>query len=180
MKHNKKPSCILAFLLCLLLEGCGKGWFGEVTDMTFKNNTDYAITVYSELIPPINYTTPIVYPDTSLPVQYPTLKMRSILPGSFIIYSATEADIPSRFGDFHSDTISFFVFSSDSLSLLGWDSVRSSYNVLQRYDIRVNEYVSLYNNLKWDFPCFPPSQEMRDIKMWPPYGTYDSIGHIIK
>ena len=179
MKHNKIQCCLLASLLCLLFGGCGKGWFGnEITDMTFKNNADYSITVYSELIPPINYTNPIVYPDTSLPIQYPELKIISIPPGQFKFYSQTSADIPSRFGDFHSDTISIFVFSSDSLSLLGWDSVRNSYNILQRYDISLDEYLTLYNTIPaWEFPAFPPIPEMRNIKMWPPYGTYDANGH---
>lgn len=26
----------------------------------------------------------------------------------------------------------------------------------------------------------PPSEEMRDIKMWPPYGTYDANGHRVE
>ena len=24
---------------------------------------------------------------------------------------------------------------------------------------------------------FPPTEAMRDFRMWPPYGTYDSLGY---
>ena len=179
MQYIKIRFCIFATLLCLLLQGCGKGWFGrEVTEMEFKNNANYPITVYSELIPLINFYDPIVYPDTTLPYQFPQSKMRDIRPGFFCIYSQTEVDIPSRFGNLNSDTVSIFVFSTDTLSLLGWEAVRDAYNIIQRYDISLNEYISLYTNLPArEFPSFPPTPEMRNIKMWPPYGTYDSLGH---
>lgn len=182
MKYIKIQFCICATLLCLFLHGCGKGWSGrEVIDMAFKNNANYPITVYSEIIPPINFYDPIVYPDTTLPYQFPQLKMRNIQPGFFYIYSQTETDIPTRFGDLNSDTISIFVFSTDTLSLLGWEAVRDRYNIIQRYDISLNEYISLYTNLPtYEFPSFPPTPEMRNIKMWPPYGTYDSRGFPIQ
>ena len=41
----------------------------------------------------------------------------------------------------------------------------------------LHEYLSLYSNHPWKLPCFPPSSEMRNIKMWPPYGTYDANGN---
>ena len=167
-------------IVCLLFSGCD-GYLKDIRyDLTFENNADYSISIYSLLIPPYYLANPIVYPDTSLPIRKPLLNMEEIRPHGFRVYGFLSEDYPSIYEIYNTDTISFFVFSTDSLDLLGWNSVRNSYNVLQRYDISVNEYVSLYNNLKWDFPCFPPSQEMRDMKMWPPYGTYDSIGHIIK
>lgn len=176
---NKITSISFILLLCFVYSGCDGFFADKRYDMTFKNDADYSISIYSLLIPPINSTDPIVYPDTSLPFQEPSLNIKEIRPHDFIIYSSTAVDIPTRYGRRNTDTISFYVFSTDSLDLLGWDSLRSSYNILQRYDISINEYISLYNNLTWDFPCFPPCKEMRDIKMWPPYGTYDSTGHRI-
>ena len=74
------------------------------------------------------------------------------------------------------DTIYFFVFSTETIEKYGWDSVRVSYNILQRYDISLKDY----NALSRPFPSFPPCDAMRDIKMWPPYGTYDENGHRVE
>ena len=41
------------------------------------------------------------------------------------------------------------------------------------YDISLNDF-----RLMFYHPTFPPTEEMRNIKMWPPYGTYDSTGQV--
>ena len=70
------------------------------------------------------------------------------------------------------DTLIVFVFNSDTLSSRGWDYVKDHNNVTQRYDLSLSNL----RNLNWRI-AFPPTEEMRNIKMWPPYGTYDSLGH---
>ena len=164
-------------LLVYFFSGCD-GYFKDTrTDMTFKNNADYSISIYSVLIIPWDYSAPLLYPDTTLPLQKPSSKIRNISPHGFIIYNSTVVDVSSQYRNYNTDTISFFVFSTDSMESLGWDSIRSTYGILQRYDISLNEYLSLYSNHPWKLPCFPPSSEMRNIKMWPPYGTYDANGN---
>ena len=143
--------------------------------MGFENNADYRISFYSIVIPPMDFENSIVYPDTSLPLINPQQigKMLEIKPNGFTIYSETHAPVDVRYSDFNTDTISFFVFSTDTIEKYGWDSVRVSYNILQRYDISLYEFNALSN----PFPSFPPCDAMRNIKMWPPYGTYDENGH---
>ena len=73
------------------------------------------------------------------------------------------------------DTLIVFVFNSDTLSSRGWDYVKDHNNVTQRYDLSLSNL----RNLNWRI-AFPPTEEMRNIKMWPPYGTYDSMGFPIQ
>ncbi|MBQ3581202.1 MAG: hypothetical protein II975_09465 [Bacteroidales bacterium] len=160
---------IIAIILCILFWGCV-----PVVDMGFTNNANYKISIYSNLIPPHDYSNPVVYPDTTLPYSK-SPQMRDVEAGRSCVYSQTSATIEQRYAGYNTDTISIFVFSFDTLNSFGWDAVRNTYNVLQRYDISILDYNSLS-----DFPTFPPSEEMRNIKMWPPYGTYDENGHRVK
>lgn len=73
------------------------------------------------------------------------------------------------------DTLIVFVFTADSLDLYGLDYVKRNYLVSQRYDISLSDL----QQLNWQLR-FPPTEEMRNIKMWPPYGTYDSLGHLVQ
>ncbi len=73
------------------------------------------------------------------------------------------------------DTLCVFVFNADTLEFYGWDYVKEHYLIAQRYDLTLND---LYR-LDWQL-AFPPTPEMRDIKMWPPYGTYDSLGRRVE
>ena len=70
-----------------------------------------------------------------------------------------------------------FVFDADTIDYYGWSYIRDNHiNITkQRYDLSLDDLIKLDFILQ-----FPPTEEMRNIKMWPPYGTYDSIGHIIK
>ena len=74
-----------------------------------------------------------------------------------------------------SDTLMVFVYNADSFELYGWEYARENYLVQQRYHLSLDDLYKLHFLLS-----FPPTEEMRNIKMWPPYGTYDSVGHIIK
>ena len=73
------------------------------------------------------------------------------------------------------DTLIVFVFNDDTLARYGWQTVRENYLVHQRYDLSLDDL----RRLNWQL-YFPPKESMRDIKMWPPYGTYDANGHRIE
>ena len=75
--------------------------------------------------------------------------------------------------EFHGmDTLIIFVFNSDTLATYGWENVKDDYLISQRYDLSLNDL----KRMNWHL-SFPPTEEMRNIKMWPPYGTYDPLGH---
>lgn len=166
--------CVI--IASLLLGGCEK-WMSDHlgrADLHFENSADYKISLYSiVIIPRINLDT-IIYPDTSLPYHKPTTLMDidahqwvEVPVGGHIKWE----DIYEHFG---TDTISYFIFATDSLNMLGWDRIRESYNIVQRYDIGYCD-LGTFGDMS-----FPPSEEMRNIKMWPPYGTYDVNGHRVK
>lgn len=70
------------------------------------------------------------------------------------------------------DTVCVFVFKTEVLEQFSWDSIRSNYLVLQRYDLSYEDVA----NSNYEI-CFPPSEAMKHIHMWPPYGTYDENGN---
>ena len=73
------------------------------------------------------------------------------------------------------DTLIIFVYHADTLLLKGWEYVKRNQSILQRYDLGLDDL----RNLGW-YLTFPPSDKMKSIKMWPPYGTYDSSGQRIR
>ena len=65
-----------------------------------------------------------------------------------------------------SGIMSLFILSCDTLAKYPWEQVREDYNILVRYDLRLQD---LY---KLDFKVvYPPSEAMKDMKMYPPYGS---------
>ena len=127
------------------------------------------MSVCSALIPPYDSSI-IMNPDTSLPLQMP--RAVNIKTGDYQTFFDAKTDLSDIYAQYRTNTISLFVFSTELLSAVGWDSIRTTYSVLQRYDIGLNDFQSLSH-----YPTFPPTEEMRNIKIWPPYETYDSLGH---
>lgn len=152
--------------LCFFLISCEKK--DVHYQIWFNNNTDYCIGVFYDPY----------YPDTT--IAYPWFPADSteckIQPDGNRVY--TNGHFKSTFESFFestNDKLMFFVFDYDTITTCEWQDVVDDYMVKQRYD------VSLYdlNQLDWRI-TFPPGEEMRNIKMWPPYGTYDENGHRIR
>jgi hypothetical protein len=59
---------------------------------------------------------------------------------------------------------SIYVFDKQILSTITWDTVKSHYMVLCRYDL-TPEDLELLN---WEVP-YPPDERMKNMKMYPPY-----------
>ena len=57
-----------------------------------------------------------------------------------------------------------FVFDSEKYEKTDWSAIRDQYLILQRYDFTKAEL----DVLGWHI-SYPPSSEMKDIKMWSPY-----------
>lgn len=165
MKMIKKIAILLS-LICFTT-GCD-----HVYNILLINKSNKSIYVFSpELIYDID-----IYPDTVLPigiVRYDD----NIMYGS----DSTHIIYESLSGWYHSfskkDTVSIYIFDNDTIDLYSWDSVINKNLILQRYDLGFedvnglcisNNYVSLLH--------FPPTEQMKHIHMWPPYGTYDENG----
>ena len=135
-----------------------------------RDNADYSITAL-EL--PESWTLNVDhYSDTTLPEE---VYYHSWTPA----HKGWRANVWPRSVDLlyfmehrHIDTICVFVFKTEVLEQYSWDSIRSSYLVLQRYDLGYEDVA----NSNYEI-CFPPSEAMKHIHMWPPYGTYDENGN---
>ena len=84
------------------------------------------------------------------------------------------------YGGTRNDTVSFFIFDSDSVDYYSWDTVVNKNMVLQRYDLSMFDLENLMFNKGGSILYFPPTEQMKHIHMWPPYGTYDENGNVIE
>lgn len=71
-------------------------------------------------------------------------------------------DWPKSLSD--TDTIRVFVLDKKQYDETDWDTIRDQYQILQRYDFAKADL----NFLGWHI-AYPPTPEMKDIKMWPSY-----------
>ncbi len=171
MKYILKVICILS--VSVLFCGCEKLAMDRRETVMFENNAKYGIYVYSMLMPLYydNSENNVFYPDTSLPNVVPN-QIEYINKMSSKDIVSTSSGILHIFSRFGVDTISIFVFSADTIEdAMYWSDIRDSYNILQRYDVSPKDLGYL---------SFPPTEEMRNIKMWPPYGTYNDDGFRIE
>ena len=75
-------------------------------------------------------------------------------------------------------------FSLDTVKKYGWEDVLKKNRVYQRYDLCYDDVAPIqasmegYDyNLDWElWFSVPPTDCMKDVKMWPPYGHYEIIG----
>ena len=65
------------------------------------------------------------------------------------------------------DYLHLFVLDVDTLANYSWSEIRERNLILVRYDLT-------YKDIELFLPLYyPPTPEMRDIKMWPPYSTFE-------
>ena len=63
-----------------------------------------------------------------------------------------------------SDTLSVFIFDTDTLLNLAWEEIRGGYKILARYDLSADDLDSLGGVL-----YYPPTESMKNVHMYPPY-----------
>ena len=62
------------------------------------------------------------------------------------------------------DTMRIFILATDTVNMYDWNIIQKNYNILQRYDVSIEDLRYLNGCL-----YYPPISTMRDIRMWPPY-----------
>lgn len=139
-----------------------------------KNNADYTITV-SQLYKMQLQGHEHLYPDTTLPQEAEFYPWNTANTGQYAMVWEQRQKLETIMERECVDTICVFVFKTEQVQHYDWDSIRSNYLILQRYDLSPADVDLLYDKL-----CFPPSEAMKNIHMWPPYGTYDESGNIIR
>lgn len=157
MKKLTIPICMLA--ISVMLSGCPDWSMDKRYPLYIFNNSERGIGFYLAL----GGNNGTYYPDTILPKSNQNLISKKINPSS-TYYCASGYPWDEVINDLTSDTMSIFIFHSDTLDKYSWDEVREGYKILQRYDLSLKDL----QKLDWSV-TYPPSPEMKDMKMFPPY-----------
>lgn len=159
---SNKNASILLMLFTFL--GC-KELLEQDTPIYFDNQSNKIIQLYIPLVGMDG----VVYPDTTLKIQKMNIGYNT-LPGQRAYAGISNISIEKWISSFSKDTVSIFIFSKDTLDKYPWENIQQDYKILQRYDFSAEDIKSLYN--KDDIPVipYPPTEAMRCMKMYPPYG----------
>ena len=171
---------LFAVVGVLLLTGC----YHESPDpyylLSIQNNSSFDIISYQATGDESQLT---VYPDTLLPdifyvktwangerdIIEATDSSMLILPGqTFPIFENYYWEKMNKwvFNRYFKDGIySVFIFSYDTVKKKGWEGIRDDYDILVRYDLTYDDLKLLKDTIP-----FPPTDVMKDMKMYPPYG----------
>ncbi len=60
------------------------------------------------------------------------------------------------------DTLSIFIFHSDTVSSYPWQTIRTEYKILKRYDLSIADLERLNYKVS-----YPPDNRMENVKMYP-------------
>ena len=141
-------------LLALLLMACPDDNFIMVR---VNNNSNHNISFYIAI-----RTDEPIYPDTTIALvrglgipQYINVGKNDFAHFEF------STDL---FRD--RDTVCLFVFDTDTLKKYSWEEMQVGYKILKRYDLSKADIRNLGLLIS-----YPPDDRMRDIKMYPPYGS---------
>jgi hypothetical protein len=104
------------------------------------------------------------YPDTTFPT-YADYTLWEVDPHQNISMPHMAVSGEKIFKGLPKDTLSVFIVNNDTINKYSWDGIRENYNILIRYDLSLKNL----KNLKYTIP-YPPTDAMRDMKMYPPYG----------
>ena len=132
---------ILVFLLAGV-SGCGDWIFGTKIGFNIVNNADYPIGYYIACGGPYGTYYPDSLPETN----------------DYIIYDIRDAFQPgikirhcpsweAYFKDQPFDTLSVFIFHTDTLNKYSWEEVRDGYKILKRYDLGKDDLENMHHQL---------------------------------
>lgn len=115
----------------------------------------------------------VQYPDTTYFIHSASPELTSYITK---VTSETSSSKPLRFtwdcwetifsygAQIPSDTVMIFIFDAETIENTSWSIVCGDYLVLQRYDLSLENL----KYLNWKL-SYPPTEEMKDMKMYPPY-----------
>ena len=151
--------CVLLFQACPMDHG--------TIFLSLENNSNDTLAVY------IADGSLTAYPDTLLPNNHNDVRLGGVPKGNmtFDIYSYKSGGSQEKF--VKKNTISIFILDCNNamnVKGLNWDYIWQEMNYgkrfLWRYDLSFNDIERLNFLLS-----YPPDERMKDMKMWPPYGS---------
>jgi len=103
------------------------------------------------------------YPDTLLPKDNIFVYNKNIKPMEHFHYDS-QMRWDKVFQLLPKDTLSIFIFSSDTLNKYDWEEMRKGYKILKRYDLSIQDLDLLGYGV-----YYPPITIMSEMKMYPKY-----------
>ena len=146
---------VYIIFIFLLLFSCEWPYMDKVDPLYIKNKSYHTISIY-----PARRGFDFLYPDTSITLKYKPYPLESFL-STNIDSDNWEEEIEFL----PKDTLSIFIFSTDTLNKYSWEEVRRDYKLLKRYDLSIQDLELL------DYKVYyPPTPAMSRMKMYPKYG----------
>lgn len=133
LKIKKMNNLILIILLLFTIHfgGCEKGLTERKYAITIINNASHKIKFYVASLGSEH-----IYPDTLLPPKEgPFNEIAPLMSG----YRDSSVPWEEVFKHLPADTLSIYIFHSDTLAKYSWDTIRSQYNLLRRYDLSLED-----------------------------------------
>ena len=163
----KTIKLILLTSITFLLSSCVMDPIYSCYFVNQSNCTVYSFFNYYGLYPDT-----LLPPDASLDLNYPdnsgdTSVLWQDMCGIWDVFDTSSGVV---------DTMSIYIIDADTVALYSWDTVVKYNKVLQRYDLSLSDLEGLNIKSYYSFVYFPPTEAMKHIHMWPPYGTYDEHG----
>ncbi|GAB6013451.1 hypothetical protein [Viscerimonas tarda] len=130
--------------------------------ITMYNHSNDDISFYFSLYPS-DYEGAI-YPDTSLISEEAKYLLQNTIKENYRKFEILPLEW--CYNNYKTDTLCLYIFSTDTIAKYDWETIRREYKILRRYDLSYQDFKMLGNKIS-----YPPSDAMKNIKMWPPYGT---------
>ena len=145
----------------LIMTGCpGRHRF---YDWGMANNSNYDIFVFYDL-----YLAKHPYPDTLFSFDHTYINIVNAYSSKRDMDHYPLDVIISRMP---SDTLSFFFFHADTVKKYSLEMLQRDYKILVRYDLSSEDIRRLKNNYGIPEIPYPPDERMKNMKMYPPYGS---------
>ncbi|MCC8145528.1 MAG: hypothetical protein LIO93_03620 [Bacteroidales bacterium] len=152
---------IYLITVVFLFTGC-PDIYDRDTQIYFENKSDVSIFIHYPLIGMQGG----IYPDTTLSFNYSGY---SIKPNAYVYGGISNTTIENWILSFPKDTVSIFIFDKDTLDKYSWKTIQQHYKILKRYDLSLDDFNKLSDKNGVPIITYPPTELMKDIKMFPPY-----------
>lgn len=151
---------LLLVIVCTILISCKFEGIGERRyTIIVSNNSNHSIVFHFAFGGLYDGG---LYPDTLLPQSCEYIYREIKASGKYYYYSSAKWE--EIYSNLPCDTMSVFIFHTDTLNKYSWQEVRDGYKILRRYDLSLEDI----KKMKWTIP-YPPDESMAGMKMYPPY-----------
>lgn len=160
MKKSKSVCCalfqvVILFILSIGLCACPDEADNADNAINFYNNSSSDVYIFFGY--PTGEKGEAIFPDTMITSQrrLTTLIKKN---GGYAYYEYRHfKDQPSVYH--------LYIFDADTVKKYSWDEIRAGYKVLKRYDLNIENGLKEFNSVI----TYPPSENMKDVPMYPPY-----------